>query len=268
MKIIDAQIHLWQGEQAPAHHWRAPYTIETALREMDEASIAGAVNCPAIWDAQSNDYAVEAARQHPQRFATLGWFPLDEHADETLVDRWLEKPGMLGLRFLIATPETASQLATGKLDWLWAAAHRREMPMGLFVVPQLLPVLDRIAAQFPRMRLLIDHLSISPFDKMPDAAAHLDTLLALARHPNVAVKATGIPSAATDVYPFLSTHDVLRRTFNAFGADRMFWGTDITRMRCSWRECVTMFVDELPWLKGSELERVMGGAVAEWIGWQ
>ena len=47
----------------------------------------------------------------------------------------------------------------------------------------------------------------------------------------------------------------------------MFWGTDITRMTCSYRECVTMFTEELPWLKGRDLELVMGQAVCDWIGW-
>lgn len=268
MHITDAQIHLWTGERSPPHHWRAPYTIETALRDMDEAGVHRAVNCPAVWDPGANDYAVQAALLHPERFATLGWFPLDASANEALVDVWLDKPGMLGLRFLLVTPEIGEQLATGALDWLWSAANEREIPVGLMAMPQLLPAIGEIAARYPRMRLLLDHLSISPFAKMPDAADHLDTLLALARHPNVAVKATGIPGMATDGYPFASTHEVMRRTFDAFGAQRMFWGTDITRLRCSWRECVTMFTEELPWLKGDDLELVMGRAVADWIGWR
>jgi hypothetical protein len=28
-----------------------------------------------------------------------------------------------------------------------------------------------------------------------------------------------------------------------------------------------MFTEELPWLKGRDLERVMGGAVVDWLGW-
>ena len=40
----------------------------------------------------------------------------------------------------------------------------------------------------------------------------------------------------------------LRQIFDAFGPARMFWGTDITKMPCSWRQCVTMFTEELPWL--------------------
>jgi len=47
----------------------------------------------------------------------------------------------------------------------------------------------------------------------------------------------------------------------------MFWGTDITRMPCSWRQCVTLFTEELPWLKGRDLELVMGEALCNWIGW-
>jgi hypothetical protein len=47
----------------------------------------------------------------------------------------------------------------------------------------------------------------------------------------------------------------------------MFWGTDITRMPCSYRQCVTFFTEELPWLKGRDLEDVMGRGLCEWIGW-
>ncbi|MFD9391389.1 amidohydrolase family protein [Streptomyces sp. NPDC060000] len=267
MQIIDAQIHLWAGESAPPHHWRAPYTVDTALRDMDEAGVDRAVNCPAIWDADANDYAVEAAKHHPERFATLGWFPLDETADESLVDAWLDKPGMLGLRFMLAAPEMGDKLASGGLDRLWAAADRRGIAMALMVMPPYLPAVGDIAARYPQMRLMIDHLATNPFEKLPDAAAHLDALLALARHPNIAVKATGIPSMATDPYPFASTHGVLRQVFDAYGSERMFWGTDITRLPCSWREAVTMFTEELPWLKGRDLELVMGRALADWIGW-
>ncbi|MFJ4836455.1 amidohydrolase family protein [Streptomyces sp. NPDC088747] len=223
MQIIDAQIHLWVGENAPPHHWRAPYTVESALRDMDEAHVDRAVNCPAIWDAGANDYAVEASVRHPERFATLGWFPLDKAADESLVDVWLDRPGMLGLRFMLAAPEMADRLASGGLDWLWAAADRRGIPVGLMVLPPYLSAVGDIAARYPDMRLLIDHLAVNPFEKLPTAAAHLDALLALARHPNIGVKATGVPGMATDPYPFAGTHGVLRRVFDSYGAERMFW---------------------------------------------
>jgi hypothetical protein len=63
-------------------------------------------------------------------------------------------------------------------------------------------------------------------------------------------------------------HAELRRIFDAFGPRRFFWGTDITKMPCSWRRCVTLFTEELPWLPAAERPQVMGDALCEWIGWR
>ena len=62
---------------------------------------------------------------------------------------------------------------------------------------------------------------------------HMPALLALAKFPNVAVKATGAPGYSSEAYPFRSMHDYLRQIYDAFGPQRMFWGTDITKMPCS-----------------------------------
>lgn len=267
MRITDAQIHLWTNGEAPPHHWRAPYRIEDALRDMDVAGIYAALNHPPNWDPESNAYAVQAAEQHPDRFATLGWFPLAGEPDESRIDRLMKMPGMRGLRFILPLPEIVTLLNAGKLEWLWSAANQRALPVGLFVMPQQFGIVGDIAARYPRMRLMIDHMGVPPFARLPQARDFVEALLLLARHPNIAVKATAVPGMATDPYPFSSTHDLLRRTFEAFGAERMFWGTDITRMRSTWRECADLFIRELDWLKGAELEAVMGGALRNWIGW-
>ena len=59
----------------------------------------------------------------------------------------------------------------------------------------------------------------------------------------------------------------LRKVYDAFGPKRMFWGSDISRLPCTYRQCVTLFTEELPWLKGQDLEKVMGRSLAKWIGW-
>jgi predicted TIM-barrel fold metal-dependent hydrolase len=114
----------------------------------------------------------------------------------------------------------------------------------------------------------MDHLAVPKGSKGAAAAfADLDRLLALAKHPNVAVKASGIPHYATDAYPFPSLHLPLRRVFDAFGPRRLFWGSDFTKLACRYRQAVTMFTEALPWLKGADLEWVMGRGLCEWLGW-
>ena len=46
-----------------------------------------------------------------------------------------------------------------------------------------------------------------------------------------------------------------------------FQGTEITRIPRSWRQCVTVFTEELPWLKGLDLELVMGEVLCIWVSW-
>ena len=62
----------------------------------------------------------------------------------------------------------------------------------------------------------------------------LAELLALAKHPNIAVKATGAPGHSS---AGLSVPEYPRRAAAGFsmpiGPERFFWGTDITRMPCA-----------------------------------
>ena len=42
----------------------------------------------------------------------------------------------------------------------------------------------------------------------------------------------------------------------------------MTGIPCSYRQAVTLFAEELPWLAGGDLDLVMGRALCEWLGWQ
>jgi len=270
MKIIDAQVHIWSQTVIPpggAHRQVTSLNAEELLAEMDEAGVdAGLIHPPASWDPTSNALAVEAAKKYPDRFAVMGQFPPENPDNVRLIPGWRRQTGMKGLRWALLYHDQPKLLAEGKLDWIWAAAEKEGLPValqgGLF-----LPKFRSIAETHPRLKLIIDHCGLKLFSKDTEAFVHLDELLALANLPNVAVKATGVPAYSTESYPYRNLHDGLHRIFDAFGPKRFFWGTDITRMPCSYRQCVTLFTEELPWLKGRDLEDVMGRSLAAWIGW-
>jgi hypothetical protein len=39
-------------------------------------------------------------------------------------------------------------------------------------------------------------------------------------------------------------------------------------MHCSYRQCITLFTEELPWLSESDKKLVMGEGVRNWLGWR
>ena len=270
MKIIDAQVHIWSQTVIPpgSGHRQVPsFSAEELLAEMDEAGVdAGLIHPPASWDPTSNALAIEAAKKYPDRFAIMGQFPPETPDNVRLIPGWLSQAGMKGFRWTLLYGDQPKLLAEGKLDWIWAATEKEGVPVSL-LAGNFLQKFRWIAETHPHLKLIIDHCGLRSGRKDAEATVHLDEMLSLAKLPNVAMKATGAPAYSTQSYPFKNMHDVLHRIFDAFGPKRMFWGTDVTRMPCSYRQCVTLFTEELPWLKGRDLEDVMGRSVAEWIGW-
>lgn len=268
MKIIDAQVHIW-GQGVPGHmHRQIPVlTAEEMLAEMDEAGVdAALIHPPRSWDPDSNALAVDAARRYPDRFAVMGQFALEVPENRGLIAGWRNQPGMVGLRWPLIAPEQQAWLREGKLDWLWPAAAQEGLPIAM-LGSQFLPEFRRIAEAHPVLRLILDHCGLVRLATDEAAFARLGELEALAKLPNVALKTTGAPGYSTQPYPFRNLSDGLHHLFDAFGPERFFWGTDITRMPCSYRECVTHFTEELPWLKGRDLEWVMGRGLCAWVGW-
>lgn len=271
MMVVDAQIHLW-GSGLPsnrAHRQVTSFTAAEAIAMMDEAGVDAAVIHPPPWDPGAHDLAFAAVQDYPGRFAIMGSPPLEEATLRPQVANWRARSGMLGLRYLFLNEPQRSWLGDGTLDWLWSEAQRAGVPMAMLATDSMRDI-GHIAERYPELRITIDHLGGRGGNTtLKDAAAmsHMPELLKLSKYPNVAVKATGAPGYSSEAYPFPMMHDYLQQIFDDFGPHRMFWGTDITKMPCSWRECVTMFTEELPWLRGRDKELVMGGAVCAWLGW-
>jgi predicted TIM-barrel fold metal-dependent hydrolase len=270
MKIIDAQVHIWRQTVVPTtgkHRKVSLVSAEQMLKEMDEAGVdAALIHPPMSWDPSSQDMALEAAQKYPDRFAVMGQFDPKNPANKALIADWRKQPGMMGLRWALLQPKEQELLHQGALDWIWPEAEKAGLAVammgGIF-----LKQFRSIAERYPGLKLILDHCGLNRLGQDQEAFIHLDEMTALAKLPNVAVKLTGAPHYSTEPYPFRNIQDGLHRIFDAYGPDRLFWGTDITRMPCTYRQCVTYFTEELPWLKGQDLEKVMGRSLTRWIGW-
>ena len=272
MLIVDSQVHVW-GAETPERPWpvghaepQKPYPVtgDMVLAAMDEAGVDRVVLVPPSWEGDRNDVALEAARLHPDRFAVMGRLPL-QTPDPAAVANWKSQPGMLGMRFTFHAPHMRAWLSNGSADWFWPLAAEAGIPVMIFA-PGSIPLIDTIAERHPNLRVVIDHLAIHD-KKDADAFARLPDVLRLARLPNVAVKASALPVFSSEPYPFPGLHQYIRQVYDAFGPKRMFWGTDWTRLPCTWREAITLFSEELPWLSNEDKEWIMGRAVCEWLGW-
>jgi predicted TIM-barrel fold metal-dependent hydrolase len=123
-----------------------------------------------------------------------------------------------------------------------------------------------VAERHRGLKIVVDHLAI-PVEVTGDAAfAGLDDVLALAVHPNVAVKVSALPCHSRERYPFRDLHVHLRRVFDAFGPSRMLFGSDYSRLPCSYQDAIRLFTEALEFLSPADREEIMGAAAARWLG--
>jgi L-fuconolactonase len=274
MFVVDAQVHIWAadtpdrpwpGNRSHAHR-PGSFLADELLKEMDAAGVARVIIVPPSWEGDRNELAIDAARRHPDRFAVMGRLAIEHPGNRTLLEDWKRQPGMLGLRFTFGSASQRPWLTDGTADWFWPVAERLKLPL-MMSVPGSLPHVDRIAERHPGLKIIIDHMGLLQGKKDDDAFVDLPHVLAMAKRPNVAVKASALPSYSSEPYPYRGLHAHIRRVFDAFGPQRMFWGTDFTRLTCSYRQAITLFTEELPWLSASDQELIMGRGVCEWLGW-
>jgi predicted TIM-barrel fold metal-dependent hydrolase len=268
MLIVDSQVHIWENVMLPAWHRQIEtYSKDDLLAEMETAGVDAVLLHPPGAIEGGNELALAATAAHPDKFAVLGHVPPDtpEESRELLEER-LKQPGYLGLRYIFALPGRENWPHDGTMDWIYQVCEEKDLPLGLLAF-SFLPKVAEVAEHHPGLRLLIDHLGVEPSAKDDKAFETLPDLLALAKYSNVSVKLSDAPVHSSEEYPYRNIHDHVHRIFDAFGPDRCFWGTDLSREPCTYRQCVTMFTEELPWLTGNDLELVMGRALCNWIGW-
>jgi predicted TIM-barrel fold metal-dependent hydrolase len=276
--IVDAQVHLWKAE-APdrpwpswgraARHLAEPLTYEKMLALMDEAGVDRAIIVPPSWEGDRNDYALEAAQKHPNRFAVMGRIALDDPRSRDLLPRWRATPGLLGIRVTFSYGKE-SWIDDGTVDWFWPAAEAAGVPI-MIHPPNFIPSVARIAERHPGLKLIIDHFGLSrEIARERKHAAAIARTASLARFPNVYVKTSSAVTYSHEPYPFRDMDPHIRTIVEAFGARRCFWGCDLSIAfgKCPYRQHVTHFTQELDFLSAADKKLIMGEAILECLGWR
>jgi len=275
--IVDTQVHIW-APNTPERPWvlgpeRAhlpvPLDAETVIGMMDEAGVDRAILVPPSLEGDRNDLALKAARDYPQRFAVMGRLKLDDPSAPERLQELKSQPGMLGVRLTFHRDNDRPFLTNGVADWFWPTAET----LGVAVMvhaPERLPQIAEIARQHPKLTLIIDHMGFARETSDANASAGADRVLALVKLPNVSVKVSALPCYSSEPYPFRNLHNPLKRIIEGFGVRRAFWGSDLSRMlaRCTYRQAVTMFTEELGFLSERDLEWIMGRGISELLHWE
>jgi L-fuconolactonase len=282
--LTDAQLHVWEADR-PDRPWDRqqrpqldePFTVERAVKLLDEHGVDRAVLVPPLVSGFNNDtanaYALEAAAAYPDRFAVMGRFDPRPRNARGWLERWLDQPGMLGVRLSLEGPPAPQLLEEGALDWFWPEAERLGVAV-YFLRPGRPEEIATVAERHPGLRIACNHLALGGGGRSPEAlAAHVDLLKVLVPHQNVAITISSLWGSSQQGYPYEDIHDSIRRIYDLFGASRLAWATDYTAARGRLGDAVTYpmlrdFVDvALPDLTAAEHDDVFNGTISRVLRW-
>ena len=275
MEIIDAQIHgvdpVTKWGDGVSHDDVIAASAELAIASMDAVGVHGALMN--WWP----DYVTGYVSRYPGRFAGVpfwGWPQPEPENAEQAVAELAATEGIVGTRLCVGMPNDGSRgrmLNDGAFDAYFNASERHRLPV--FVLAHgFLPDLHAAIRSHPDLVFLIDHVGLNfpvrdqvawpgLFDEVPD-------VVALAELPNVVIKFTAVPSLSAEPYPFADVWPHMLKIIDAFGVDRMMWGSDITRCRAmhTYRESVDFLLlsDQVA---ESDKEMMFSGTVRRWLEW-
>jgi L-fuconolactonase len=274
--VVDAQVHVWLpespsrpwppggAERARSMHRHEPISGAILLAEMKEAGVDRAVLVPPFFEGHRNDYAVACATESPESFRVMARVDL-RTGDPGPVRELLRNPVVAGVR-LVFLPADAGRLDDPQAEWLWSFAEEEDVPVMLLASGQL-DALGELARSRPGLRLAVDHLGLTGQHTDAAIGPEIAELVALAGLDNVSVKATAAPCYSTEPFPYPALHPFLRQLYDAFGPERLFWGSDLSRLRGSYPDLVRLFREELDFLSPADVEAVMGRSVLTWLNW-
>jgi predicted TIM-barrel fold metal-dependent hydrolase len=234
-----------------------PVSFEQMIVAMDEAGISkSALVQASTCYGHDNSYVQTAVKAHPARFT--GVFSVDAlAADAPQRIRHWHGQGLTGLRLF-----TAGSTMTTQSRWLddpqtfptWETVEALDIPVCLQVRFPGLPMVHSMAARFPKVRIIIDHLMKPELDDgVPYAKAA--PVFELAKYPNVFLKLTSDTVRASKQGK-ASPQSFFTQLLEAFGAARIAWGSNFPASSGTLKEILDESRQALSFLPDSDQAQI------------
>jgi len=271
---VDSHQHFWllargdygwlTSEVAAIHRDHTPTDLEPLLRA---ARIGRTVLVQAAPTAAETDFLLRLAETTPFVAGVVGW--VDFEADDAAhrVAALAARPKLVGLRPMIQDLADDRWMLGAAIRPAVAAMADEGLTFDALVKPRHIPILGEFAARYPALDIVIDHaakpdIATGGFD---DWARDIRDLAAETR---LVCKLSGLVTEAAPGWSAQTLRPYVDVLVEAFGADRLMWGSDWPVLNLNGDYAAWMAVAEqlLAGLSETEREAVFGGTASVFYG--
>lgn len=229
---IDAHHHLWKLS-------RGGYSFPSAdepeihrdfgigdLRPLLRAHGIDATILVQVCESEAEtDFLLDLARETPEIAGVVGWTDLASEGAPAAISRMSREPLLVGLRPMVQGLADDDWLLKESVRAGLAAMAEAGLALDALIKPRHLRRLERVAADHPNLRIVIDH------GAKPDiAGGNIETwrhdIARLGDAPNVTCKLSGLVTEAAPDWTLEDLRPVAGHLLAVFGPSRLLWGSD------------------------------------------
>jgi len=266
---VDAHHHVWRLARGD-YGWLTPdlpihrdYTLDD-LRPL-LGDIAATVLVQAAPTEAETAFMLDVAQASGGLVrGVVGWAPFSHIAAPARIASLANAPLLKGLRPMLQDIADTAWILQAECEAAIAALIDAGLRLDALVQPRHLPVLLRLCARHPALRLVIDH-GAKPAIASGDWQPWADDIALVARDTLACCKLSGL---VTEAAPGWRADDLRRyadHIIACFGPNRVMWGSDwpvvdLAGGYASWREAtVTLLANLSP----QERDAILGGTALE-----
>jgi L-fuconolactonase len=257
--MLDAHQHFWSIARRD-YGWLTP-DITALYRDflpgdlrplMQAAGIAQSIIVQAAETEAETDFLLGLADATEFVAGVVGWLDMGAENFPARLAHYRARAKWLGLRPMLQDhPPEAILDARFRVNL--AEVARQSVPIDILTFPRHLPNLLTVLAEVPDLWGIVDHLS-KPDMTQPDLGDWGAQIAALAAHPGLMCKISGMVTEAGEDWSAERIRPFLHHAARAFGPDRLVFGTDwpVCTLAASHGEVVSLAQALLGELYGAE----------------
>lgn len=280
--LIDTHIHLFANDKTRfPYHGKAAYQpaaapVESYVKFVKEAGIDHTIIVHPEPYQDDHRYLEYCFANEPSRMFFKGtclFDPISPDTPSRMADLVKRNPGrIVALRIHEnrskgVAPTTSGTIRDRDLNnpavkVTIRKAHDLGLGIQMHFIPLHAPEIATLAREFSKTPFILDHLARAG----QGTPEEYENVLAMGKFGNVYMKFSGVNYSSKEKPPYRDAKPLIRRTFDAFGAEHMIWG-GLGQNMSDFRQAQMVFDSMFDFASEKDRAQIRGLTAARLFGW-
>ena len=265
---IDSHQHFWKFNTAE-YGWIneemrvlrgdfLPWDFEDELRSI---GFDGSIAVQARQSTEETRWLLELADQNAFIKGIVGWVDLRSRGVAQQLAAFSRNKKFVGVRHVVQDEPDGDFMLRSEFTNGLRCVQEHDLAYDILIYPRQLPAAIKLAARFPEMRFVLDHMA-KPMIKKKILSPWKEEIVELSTFPNVFCKVSGMVTEADwqhwrydDFIPYLDT------VFEMFGVERILIGSDwpVCTLTGSYQKVMSVALEYLKKYPSEARRAILGG---------